>query len=113
VQGGLHHLPELPEDLALTFEEMHRVLRPEGRLVVVEPWRTPFLQMVHPVSEIPLVRRFSVKMDAFATMTHYERTTYERWLGQPELILKLAHARFSAIHESFEWGKWMFVGTPL
>jgi SAM-dependent methyltransferase len=113
VQGGLHHLPELPEDLAQTFEEMHRVLRSEGRLVVVEPWRTPFLQMVHPISEIRLVRRFSVKMDAFATMTHYERATYERWLGQPEPILKLAHERFSAIHESFEWGKWMFVGTPL
>jgi SAM-dependent methyltransferase len=113
VQGGLHHLPELPEDLAQTFEEMRRVLRAEGKLVVVEPWRTPFLRMVHPISEVRLVRRFSVKMDAFATMTHYERATYERWLGQSELILKLAHARFSPLHESFEWGKWMFVGTPL
>ena len=113
VQGGLHHLPKLPEDLSRTFTEMHRVLRGDGRLVVVEPWRTPFLRLVHLISEIRLVRRCSVKMDAFATMTHYERVTYEQWLTQPELILKLVHEHFRPLQESFAWGKWMFVGTPL
>ena len=50
VQGGLHHLPDLPEDLEKTLAEMHRVVRKNGRLVIVEPWRTPFLTVAHLVS---------------------------------------------------------------
>ena len=112
VQGGLHHLPALPHDLEETFREMRRVVRNEGRVVIVEPWRTPFLRLIHPLSEIPLLRRISVKLDAFATMTHHERTTYERWLNNPSAILALAHSYFSPVHESFAWGKWRFVGRP-
>lgn len=113
VQGGLHHLPTLPQSLDETFREMRRVLRKKGLLVIVEPWLTPFLKFVHPVSEIGLLRRCSVKLDAFATMTHYERDTYERWLNHPSVILGLAHSHFSPVHESFAWGKWRFVGTPV
>jgi ubiquinone/menaquinone biosynthesis C-methylase UbiE len=112
VQGGLHHLPALPEDLEQTFAEMQRVLRKEGRVVVVEPWLTPFLKLVHAVSENPLARRLSNKLDALATMIQFERRTYEQWLTQPELIRKLAQTHFVPIHESFEWGKWNFVGQP-
>src|SRR5438045_4762428 len=43
VQGGLHHLPNLPADLEQTFSEMQRVLRKTGLVIFVEPWRTPFL----------------------------------------------------------------------
>ena len=78
----------------------------------VEPWRTPFLTFVHFISELPPVRKISSKMDAFATMTHYERHTYEQWLSQPELIKKIARAHFAPVHEHFAWGKWNFVGTP-
>ncbi len=112
VQGGLHHLPAVPEDLEKTFSEMQRVLRKEGRVVFVEPWLTPFLKFVHAVSENPLARRLSNKMDALATMIQFERRTYEQWLAQPELIRKLAGTYFSPVHESFEWGKWNFVGHP-
>ena len=112
VQGGLHHLPGLPEDLDQTFSEMQRVLRRDGRVMFVEPWRTPFLTFVHFVSEIPLVRRLSNKMDAFATMTEYEIRTYKQWLGQPEVIRTIARTHFVPVHESFAWGKWNFVGTP-
>jgi ubiquinone/menaquinone biosynthesis C-methylase UbiE len=112
VQGGLHHLPALPEDLQQTFAEMRRVLRKEGRAVFVEPWLTPFLKFVHTVSENPLARRVSNKMDALATMIQFERRTYEQWLGQPELIENIARAHFLPVHESFAWGKWNFVGTP-
>jgi len=112
VQGGLHHLPALPDDLDQTFSEMQRVLGKEGRVMFVEPWRTPFLTFVHFISELPPVRKISSKMDAFATMTHYERRTYEQWLGQPELIKKTARAHFVSEHEHFAWGKWNFVGTP-
>ena len=112
VQGGLHHLPALPDDLDQTFSEMQRVLRTSGYVMFVEPWRTPFLTFVHFISELPPVRKISSKMDAFATMTHYERRTYEQWLGQPELIKKTARAHFVSVHEHFAWGKWNFVGTP-
>jgi ubiquinone/menaquinone biosynthesis C-methylase UbiE len=112
VQGGLHHLPTLPGDLQQTFAEMQRVLRKEGRAVFVEPWLTPFLKFVHKVSENSLARRLSNRMDALATMIQFERRTYEQWLGQPELIKKIARAHFVPVHESFAWGKWNFVGTP-
>jgi ubiquinone/menaquinone biosynthesis C-methylase UbiE len=112
VQGGLHHLPALPEDLEQTFAEMQRVLRKEGRVVIVEPWLTPFLKFVHAVSENPLARRLSNKLDALATMIQFERRTYEQWLTQPELIRKIARMHFAPVHESFEWGKWNFVGQP-
>jgi ubiquinone/menaquinone biosynthesis C-methylase UbiE len=112
VQGGLHHLPALPEDLQQTFAEMQRVLRKEGRVVFVEPWLTPFLKFVHTVSENSLARRLSNKMDALATMIQFERRTYEQWLTQPESIRKIARKYFVPIHESFEWGKWNFVGQP-
>ncbi len=112
VQGGLHHLPNLPGDLEQTFSEMQRVLRKDGRVLFVEPWRTPFLTFVHLVSEISVVRRLSHKMDAFATMVEHELSTYTQWLSQPELIRNTARAHFVPLHESFAWGKWNFVGTP-
>src|SRR6266568_5158401 len=112
VQGGLHHLPTLPDDLEQTFSEMQRVLRRHGRVIFVEPWLTPFLKFVHWVSENPLARRLSSKMDALATMIQFERRTYEQWLNQPELIQKIASAHFVPLHESFAWGKWNFLGTP-
>ena len=37
VQGGLHHLPVLPDDLEETFSEMQRVLRKDG--VYVRSWQ--------------------------------------------------------------------------
>ena len=113
VQGGLHHLPLLPEDLERVFAELTRVLRPEGRVVFVEPWLTPFLRFVHIVAENPLARRLSVKLDALATMIDHERETYENWLGRPQEISKLARRYFRVEQESFAWGKWNFVGQPL
>jgi ubiquinone/menaquinone biosynthesis C-methylase UbiE len=112
VQGGLHHLPALPEDLEQTFAEMQRVLRKESRVVFVEPWLTPFLKFVHLISEHSLARRVSNKLDALATMIQLERRTYEQWLTQPELIRKIARTHFIPVHESFDWGKWNFVGQP-
>jgi len=112
VQGGLHHLPELPADLDQTFSEIRRVLKANGRVMFVEPWSTPFLNLVHAVCENPLARKYSVKLDALATMIHYERRTYEQWLTQPQLVLGLAEKHFVALQQSFRWGKWRFIGTP-
>jgi ubiquinone/menaquinone biosynthesis C-methylase UbiE len=112
VQGGLHHLPTLPGDLDRTFGEIRRVLKRDGRVIFVEPWRTPFLRLVHAVCENPLARRCSAKLDALATMIEYERRTYAQWLTQPNLILSVAERYFAATQQSFAWGKWRFVGTP-
>jgi ubiquinone/menaquinone biosynthesis C-methylase UbiE len=113
VQGGLHHLPLLPDDLEQTVAEMQRVLKRSGRLMVVEPWRTPFLKAAHFISEIGMVRRLSNKMDALAVMTEHEIVTYEQWLGHPDMVLKIMHAHFVPVHESFAWGKWRFAGRPV
>ena len=105
VQGGLHHLPDLPDDLKLTLSEVHRVLKPGGKFVMVEPWRTPFLRAVHFISEIVLVRTVSSKFDAFATMTHYEARTYFNWLSREAEILELLHNSFDIVKCSRKWGK--------
>jgi SAM-dependent methyltransferase len=112
VQGGLHHLVQLPEDLEQTFAEIRRVLTSEGRVLFVEPWRTPFLTCVHFLAEKRTVRRLSTKFDALATMIDHERQTYEQWLNQPRQISALARKYFVPLHESFAWGKWNFVGKP-
>jgi ubiquinone/menaquinone biosynthesis C-methylase UbiE len=113
VQGGLHHLLTLPDDLEQTLAEMHRVLRTDGQLLVVEPWLTPFLSFVHLLCKNSLARRLSPKLDALAVMIQHERRTYEQWLSQPELISRLSRNHFLPVYESFGWGKWNFVGRPL
>ncbi len=112
VQGGLHHLPTLPNDLDCTFAEIRRVLKRDGRVIFVEPWLTLFLRLVHAICENPLARKCSAKLDALATMIEYERRTYEQWLTQPSLVLSVAEKHFAATQQSLAWGKWRFVGTP-
>jgi ubiquinone/menaquinone biosynthesis C-methylase UbiE len=113
VQGGLHHLPTLPESLGQTLSEMHRVLDRKGRVVIVEPWSTTFLKFTHSVCKIRMARRLSAKVDALATMIQHEQRTYEQWLSHPDLILRLSREHFSPDQETFAWGKWNFTGIPL
>jgi ubiquinone/menaquinone biosynthesis C-methylase UbiE len=110
VQGGLHHLAELPADLHRVLAEAVRVLRPGGRFVVVEPWMTPFLALVHAGCRQPLLRRISRKVDALAEMIDGERDTYERWLSQPELVLGCLEQHFATERKQIGWGKLMWVG---
>lgn len=112
VQGGLHHLPDPIEDVDRTLRGLRRVLRPTGCLVVVEPWLTPFLSLVHWCCSAGMARRVWGKLDALAAMIEHERETYFHWLSQPEPILARLHAHFVPEHERVAWGKLTFVGTP-
>lgn len=110
VQGGLHHLPTLPGDLERVVVEVRRVLRPGGRFMVVEPWRTPFLRFVHWVGSFKIARRAWAKLDALETMTELEWVTYDQWLRQPEVVLRCLEGNFVTERKLIGWGKLMWVG---
>jgi len=110
VQGGLHHLPLLPTDLERTLTEVTRVLKPGGLFLVVEPWLTPFLRVVHQVGCSAIGRRLWTKMDALATMIEHESATYEQWLRQPAMISAMLASRFEPCVNQRRWGKLLFVG---
>ena len=103
-------MPVLPNDLQSTVGEVQRVLKPDGLLVIVEPWQTPFLQFVHHIAALRLARRLSRRMDALMTMIEHERETYEQWLGQPDRIMAILSAAFEPVRIERGWGKLLFIG---
>lgn len=111
IQDGLHHLAQLPDDLNRTLAEAARVLRAGGRIVIVEPWLTPFLKFVHAVCRVPLARRCWPKLDALAVMIEHERATYDQWLAQPRLILNVLDRHFTTEHCAARCGKLWFRGS--
>ena len=112
VQGGLHHLEKLPDDLRAAFLEMRRVLRPEGSVVIVEPWLTPFLKFVHLVCDKKVFQIFYPRLEPLATMIKYEKVTYDNWLGRADEILALYREFFEPQVLKIAWGKLMTVGAP-
>ena len=110
VQGGLHHLPLLPDDLDRVLAEGARVLSEDGLLVAVEPWATLFLSLSHALCRSRTIRMLSSKVDALATMIHHERNTYEQWLSHPGLILDSLGKSFRVERCHFRWGKIYFAG---
>lgn len=111
IHGGLHHLPS-PEDLERVLAEICRVLAPDGRLCVTEPWPTPFLALVHALARRPWVRRLSRKADAFQTMVEHELETYRPWLASSREILEQVHAAFVIERQRIAWGKISWLGRP-
>jgi SAM-dependent methyltransferase len=109
VQGGLHHLT-LPDGLKTVLTEIHRVLGPEGKVLLVEPWMTPFLRLAHAACRIGVLRNLWSKLDALAIMIEHEQDTYEDWLHHPKKVLnaisRIAEPRILRIG----WGKLYFVG---
>ena len=112
VQGGLHHLPRVPDDLTSTLLEVSRVLKPGGVFVAVEPWRTPFLDVAHWVCDRSVARAISPKVDALATMIEHERTTYESWLANATGILSVLDRNFRRTQMRVGFGKLLYCGVP-
>ena len=111
VQGGLHHLLTTG-DVERALSEMCRVVVPDGRIVIIEPWETPFLRCVHAITEQRAARRLSAKLDAFEIMREEERATYERWLLAPDLYLRLIERHVVPFLLRRRWGKLTVVGGP-
>lgn len=110
VQGGLHHLSTLPDDVEQTVAEVLRVLRPGGRFALVEPYATKMLALIHQVSDLRLIRRLSPRLDALSVMAERERMTYHNWLSLVPSIRKMVKSRFEVELDRITWTKWMFVG---
>jgi len=110
IQGGLHHLETLPQDLDRCLSEMHRVLKANGEVLIVEPWLTPFLSFVHWVCGRKMARRLFSKIDSLATMIDHEHKTYHQWLRQPGCVLNTFDRYFVPEHSACRWGKLMFAG---
>ncbi len=110
VQGGLHHLETLPDDLERTVCQVRRVLRPSGRMVVVEPWMTPFLRCAHFIGRQRLLQNMWGKIEAFGRMNEIEGDVYLNWLGQPKNILSIFDCHFATEIRRRKWGKLIYVG---
>jgi SAM-dependent methyltransferase len=111
VHGGLHHLPRIPDDLAVAIREVARVLTSEGLFMAVEPWRTPFLDLVHWFCTKPIARRAYSKIDALATMIELERSTYEAWLENAREILAVFDRHLVRRQLRMRLGKLHYVGV--
>lgn len=112
VQGGLHHLERLPDDLDRVCAEVARVLAPDGRFVVVEPWRTLFLRAVDALSELAPLRAAWGKLDAHWVMSKGEGEVYQTWLNSPELVRGVLRKHFQPRLDRAAWAKLNFVGAP-
>ena len=110
VQGGLHHLSDIPGDLSSVLGESRRILRNEGRFVAVEPWLTPFLRLVHTACKITPLRILWPRLNALATMIEREQVTYNNWLVSHAAILHGLDRVFASERRSIGWGKLSYVG---
>ncbi len=113
IQGGLHHLSSLPGDLKLVLTEIKRVLKPGGKVIIVEPWMTPFLKAVHWACGNKALTAAWPKLKALSEMIDGERQTYEQWLNHPKEITKMFGGNFKVKFSKIKNGKMFFIGENL
>ena len=105
VQGGLHHLPVIPNDLEKVLLEVERILVPGGQFIFVEPWHTPFLALVHFVLLFPIFTKNFKKLNALKVMIDCEKDTYFNWLDNKKIILSLLEEHFINVDFKARFGK--------
>jgi SAM-dependent methyltransferase len=110
IQGGLHHLQDVSEDLPAVLSEIRRILIPDGRVVIVEPWKTPFLDFVHFICGSGLARGLWPKLDALAEMIQMEGATYRTWLSSGKFVKEAFDMVFAKEIECVSFGKMLYVG---
>ena len=110
IQGGLHHLPRLPDDLLQVLAESHRILKSNGRILIVEPWLTPFLRIVHAMCNRRILRKTWGKLNALGSMIDREKETYDQWLRRPSDILHALDQIFVCEKRLVRFGKILYVG---
>ena len=110
VQGGLHHLPKLPEDLELCLSEINRILAPDSLVLFVEPALTLFLRIVHFCCGVKLLRKMYARLDALAVMIGHEKEGYFNWLHNLDSLRGIASERFDPLLDRTSFGKWYFLG---
>lgn len=110
VQGGMHHLPTLPDDVNRTVDEVLRVLRPGGRFAIVEPYPTMALKWIHRIIKLPPFRKLSPRCDALEVMTQQEYQTYYNWMRHAPALRTWIANSFEVELNKVSWTKWMFVG---
>ena len=105
VQGGLHHLARMPEDLEKCLQSVHQALKPGGTFYAVEPWDTPFLRAVHRIACNSAGRALVPRFDAFATMVEEEQETYDQWLRAGAGVERAFRQTFASVELRTGWGK--------
>jgi ubiquinone/menaquinone biosynthesis C-methylase UbiE len=111
VQGGLHHLPKLPDDFEKCLSEVRRVLKPRGKFVIVEPWLTPMLSFVHFLCSQRLVTSMWPKLQALSSMIEEEKQTYFSWLNSSTQIIRALNSNFDTEQLRIRFGKLHYVGV--
>ncbi len=89
---------------------MRRVLRPGGFVVIIEPWLTFFLRLVHILCASHFARARWAKLEALAAMIDNERMTYDQWLNNPAKIRQLLQDSFERTKITIGWGKIICLG---
>ena len=110
VQGGLHHLPVLSDDLDRVFFEVKRILRPGGCFIFVEPWDTLFLRVVHLSCSLSFLTSRWRRLKALHDMIEGERVTYYNWLNNKSIIETVLKKYFDKEQLIIRFGKVCFVG---
>jgi len=111
VQGGLHHLPLLPDDLEGVFSDVKRILKPGGHFVFVEPWKTPFLDLVQWACSSSFFTSRWAKLKTLHDMIEGEKTTYYNWLDNKPTIDRLLRKYFVGEKRLIRFGKIFFTGV--
>lgn len=110
IQDGLHHLRTIPEDIEKVLSESYRALKPNGRIIIVEPWLTLFRRSVLFACKIRILGWLWPKFNSYISMVELEGKSYRNWLYHGSSVLKILDKYFICLSRRIRWGKFMYIG---